>query len=74
MHQKLSAELKTQFDVIFRLKSLISTQSLRNKITPKIIQDFISVINTELIEREENAFEFMPENREELFYLYKWLF
>lgn len=38
------------------------------------MQEFIRRINDELICVPENNFEYLPDNREELFYLYKWLF
>lgn len=62
--------LKSTFDVLFKVKSLQAAK----QVTPQVILDVLEKINTHLIKRPENQFDFMPQSREELFYLYKWLF
>lgn len=44
------------------------------KITPKILMGHFQVINDHILDKYKNEYQYMPENREELYYLFKWLF
>jgi len=63
--------IKQKFNIIHQLKSL-RTQT--GKVSAKALLNHITMINQELILKPDNQYKYMPEAREELYFLYKWLF
>jgi ABC-type polysaccharide/polyol phosphate transport system ATPase subunit len=62
--------LKEKYEMIFQLKHLSSFKT----ITPKILLGHLEVINSQILEKYKQDYQYMPENRQELYYLFKWLF
>ena len=64
------ADLAQVFDILFQMKDLRSMP----KISAKLLLTHIQLFNEKVVDRPDSEFKYMPENRKELFYLYKWLF
>jgi len=68
--ERLVVELKQKFDIINQMKDLKSF----GKVSPKLLLNHLQIINEQLLEKYKNEYQFMPESRDELYFLYKWLF
>ena len=62
--------VKEKYDMIFQLKDLKSFA----KITPKVLLGNLQVLNDHILEKYKTEYQFMPETRNELYFLFKWLF
>ena len=62
--------MKQKFDIINQLKDLKTC----GKVTTKLLLNHLQLINEHLIEKYKHEYKFMPESRDELYFLYKWLF
>ena len=60
-------QLRQKFDMFYQLKSL----NTFNKLTPKLILNHIQISNEHIISKEVVE---QPESRNELFFLFKWMF
>lgn len=67
----LSASYQSKFDVLNRVKPILK---VKGPFMPKHLMAAIDLINSDLITVGGNNFEFIPDSREDLFYLFKWLF